>query len=96
MAIEFMGAVRPGLQIQSGPLSDPMAPTPAETEPEFEALVVSQETIPGALAINEGRERRGYPLLDIIVVGLVGQDDRTGVKLSSTDLRRKEAAAAAG
>ena len=45
-------------------------PTGAEINPEMQAIVVSQETIPGATAINEGRKRRGYQPLQVSTVAV--------------------------
>lgn len=70
-------------------------PTGAETQPGMEALVVSQETLPGGEAINQGRARRGFAPLALVVVGLVGGDGGVAAKLSSTALRERDAQALA-
>ncbi|KAJ9511918.1 hypothetical protein QJQ45_004480 [Haematococcus lacustris] len=90
-AVEYMRAVRPGLLVQAGPLRDPKEPTQAELDPAMEAIVVSQETLPGALAINQGRERRGLHPLVVLVVPVIGSCD-PAMKLSSTQLRARDAA----
>ncbi|KAJ9512304.1 hypothetical protein QJQ45_012934 [Haematococcus lacustris] len=90
-AVEYMRAVRPGLLVQAGPLKDPKEPTQAELDPAMEAIVVSQETLPGALAINQGRERRGLHPLVVLVVPVIGSRD-PAMKLSSTQLRARDAA----
>jgi pantetheine-phosphate adenylyltransferase len=59
----------------------------------MDALVVSKETVPGAEAINRNRLVRGFKPLEIVVVGLVGEDGSS--KLSSTALRESQATAAA-
>jgi len=71
-AMNFVHDVRPDIVVQSGALSDPKTPTAAELDPEMEALVVSDETIPGGIAINQGRELRGFKPLDILVVPVIG------------------------
>jgi phosphopantetheine adenylyltransferase len=68
-------------------------PTQAELDPSMQALVVSQETLPGGEAINSGRASRGFSQLQLVVVGLVGSGSDS--KLSSTALREADAAAAA-
>jgi pantetheine-phosphate adenylyltransferase len=52
------------------------------TEPQFEHLVVSPETIEGGKRINEIRRERGYDPLEIVVVPHVLADD--GGVISST------------
>ncbi len=54
-------------------------------DPELEALVVSPETEPTAVEINEKRRERGLDPLAIIVVPFVL--DRNGERISSTKLR---------
>eukprot|EP00201_Polytomella_parva_P001074 CAMPEP_0175076916 /NCGR_PEP_ID=MMETSP0052_2-20121109/23045_1 /TAXON_ID=51329 ORGANISM="Polytomella parva, Strain SAG 63-3" /NCGR_SAMPLE_ID=MMETSP0052_2 /ASSEMBLY_ACC=CAM_ASM_000194 /LENGTH=478 /DNA_ID=CAMNT_0016346213 /DNA_START=3 /DNA_END=1439 /DNA_ORIENTATION=- len=71
-AVNFVYDVRPDISVQSGALCDPKTPTAAELDPEMEALVVSDETIPGGIAINQGRELRGFKPLDILVVPVIG------------------------
>jgi phosphopantetheine adenylyltransferase len=64
----------------------------------MEALVISQETRSGGDAINEDRRSQGYDNLALVIVNLVGKGSKAlnGQKLSSTALREKEAADAAG
>ena len=61
----------------------------------MQALVVSQETVPGAKAINKDRKERGFKSLAVIVVDLVGKGSKElqGEKLSSTALRARDAGA---
>ena len=82
----FVQAVRPSLEVSIRVLSDPNAPVAAETEENWQAIIVSEETQLGAEAINVSRSRRGFAPLRVVVVGLVG--DGGGTKLSSTDIRR--------
>ena len=67
----------------------------AATDPDFDAIVVSEETVLGAEAINVVRAQRGFRPLTVVVVGLIYSSGEAAVKLSSTDLRLQEAAAAA-
>jgi phosphopantetheine adenylyltransferase len=61
----------------------------------MEAIVVSEETLVGAAAINLGRQRRGLTALHVVVVPLVWPRSAHG-KLSSTDLRLQDQAAGQG
>ncbi len=67
------------------PLEDP---TGIATEPRFDYLVVSPETIDGAERINELREDRGVDPLSVEVVDHVTADD--GEIISSTRIVRGE------
>lgn len=89
-ALEFMRAVRPGVEAQAGALSDPSAPTQAELDEGMQALVVSRETLAGGEAINRGRVGRGFAPLRLLVVGVVGER-ADGSKLSSSELRERDA-----
>lgn len=75
-------------------MSGMQAPTQAELDPQMEAIVVSEETLPGALHINSGRVVRGFAPLLVLVVPVIGSIDPAH-KLSSTHLREADAAAAA-
>ena len=75
-------------------LSRVQEPPAAATDPEFDAIVVSEETVSGAHAINRVRQERGYAPLAVVVVGLIYCRRRAG-KLSSTDLRAEDAVAGA-
>ena len=55
---------------------------------EFDAIVVSEETEPVAVEINEIRDSKGMSLLDIVVVSFVLADD--GHPISSTRIRSGE------
>ena len=58
------------------------------TEKDFNAIVVSEETEPTAIEINNIRKKNNMPLLDIIVVSFVLADD--GTPISSTRIRKGE------
>ena len=61
------------------PLSEP---TGIAVEPQFDALVVSPETVDGAKRVNDRRRERGFDPLSIEVVDHVPADD--GKRISST------------
>jgi pantetheine-phosphate adenylyltransferase len=63
-------------------------PTGIATEPEFEAIVVSPDTLAGAERINEIREERGLDPLRIELVDHVPAED--GDRISSTRIVRGE------
>ena len=65
-------------------------PPVAATDPCFEAIVVSEETIPGAEEINRVRAGLGFEPLVVVVVGLLSPQ-HAAPKLSSTDMRVAEA-----
>ena len=87
--------MRPGLHAEAGALRDPSEPTAAELDPSMQALVVSRETLLGGEAINRGRLGRGYGALQLVVVGVVGERP-DGSKLSSSELRERDAASGDG
>lgn len=63
-------------------------PTGIATEPGFDALVVSPETVDGAERINDIRRERGHGLLEVEVVDYVPAED--GDRISSTRIVRGE------
>lgn len=65
------------------PLNDPYGTTVFDKE--FDAIVVSEETKPTAIEINEIRKNKGMLPLDVIVVHFVLAED--GVPISSTRIR---------
>ena len=67
-------------------LDDPFGTTIYEAD--FEAIVVSEETEPTAVKINEIRLSKGMNPLDIVVVSFVLAED--GNPISSTRIRRGE------
>ena len=66
-------------------LNDPYGP-PIE-EPQYEGLVVSQETYNAAVKMNEIRENKGFQPLIIIVIPIIR--DKKNKKISSTSIREK-------
>ena len=65
------------------PLNDPYGTTVFDEE--FDAIVVSEETKPTGIEINEIKKNKGMLPLDIIVVHFVLAED--GVPISSTRIR---------
>ncbi|MBE6510768.1 MAG: phosphopantetheine adenylyltransferase [Methanobrevibacter sp.] len=68
------------------PLEDPFGTTIYEED--FDAIVVSEETEPNAIKINDIRVSKGMKPLDIVVVSFVLAED--GNPISSTRIRRGE------
>ncbi len=92
-AVEFIRSVRPTLDVTAGPLTDPNQPPLCATEEDFDAIVVSEETLGGAVWINEHRKKLGFHPLTIVVVGLLLRKDGSedADKISSSALRAQEA-----
>ncbi|UCD96582.1 MAG: pantetheine-phosphate adenylyltransferase [Candidatus Bathyarchaeota archaeon] len=68
------------------PLYDPYGP--AATSTSIEAIVVSQETLPGAHRINNERKINALPALEVITINMVLAENRTPI--STTGIRRLE------
>lgn len=86
---QYIHAIHPKLSVQTVALCDPAAPTPAHEMPQLHAIVVSHETVQGAVDINTYRVEHGHAPLAVVEVGLVGLRGGGG-KLSSTQLREAE------
>ncbi len=56
-------------------------------DPEYEGLIVSQETYENALKLNENREKKGLKPLILIIIPLL--KDKNQNKISSTSIREK-------
>lgn len=56
-------------------------------EPEYEGIIVSQETYKTALKINEIRTEKGFSPLLIIVIPII--KDKRNLKISSTSIRKQ-------
>ena len=57
-------------------------------DPEYEGLIVSQETYVNAQKLNENREKKGLKPLVLIVIPLL--KDKDNKKISSTIIREKK------
>jgi cytidyltransferase-like protein len=78
----YLLMVDPDLEVEIHPLDDAFGP--AYLDGELECIFVSEETVPGAVAINILRRLRGLAPLRIYSVELI--TDEKGVRLSSTAL----------
>ncbi|KKK74013.1 hypothetical protein LCGC14_2888040 [marine sediment metagenome] len=56
-------------------------------DPEYDALIVSQETYENAIKLNENREEKGLNPLILIVIPII--KDKKNNKISSTSIREK-------
>ena len=65
-------------------LDDPYGPP--INEPEYEGLIVSQETYSVALKMNEIRENKGFKPMIIIVIPIL--KDKNDKRISSTSIRK--------
>ncbi|AGO12856.1 AaceriAGL356Cp [[Ashbya] aceris (nom. inval.)] len=85
----FLHRLKPELEIKIFALHDVCGPT--GSEPDIEALIVSEETVAGAQTINDTRESKGMSKLAVHVVNVLGGEeaDKWKNKLSSTELRRR-------
>ena len=54
-------------------------------DPEYEGLIVSQETYENAVKLNQNREEKGLQPLILIVIPLI--KDKHNKKISSTAIR---------
>ena len=57
-------------------------------DPEYDGLIVSQETYENALKLNENREKKGLKPLILIVIPLIRDENNN--KISSTSIREKK------
>ncbi|CAN8066752.1 unnamed protein product [Agarophyton chilense] len=86
-AVAYSKRVKPSIpNVFVTHLTDSSGPT--SYEPAITALVVSKETAPGALKINDTRKEVGLNPMTFIIVDVL---DTKGVKLSSSALREAEA-----
>ncbi len=79
---EFLSQIHDNFHISR--LDDPYGPTIHDED--YDAIVVSEETEPNAIKINEIRAEKGMKPLDIVVVSFVLADD--GIPISSTRIRQ--------
>ncbi|RPA98901.1 hypothetical protein L873DRAFT_1739483 [Choiromyces venosus 120613-1] len=73
------------LVIETVEINDPFGPT--ITNEAISALVVSEETKSGGEAVNKKRTEKSWDALQVYKVDVI--EDEGGVKMSSTDIRRK-------
>ncbi|KAJ1980226.1 hypothetical protein H4R33_005537 [Dimargaris cristalligena] len=97
---DFLNLINPDLDYRTPPLEDPYGPT--ITAPEIQALICSEETLPGGHAVNNERAKRNFPPLQLMVITVISHaspkanlsDNRSSetqsaysLKLSSTAIR---------
>lgn len=90
---DFVAYVFPQLEIETHMLHDVAGPTGSIED--IDALVLSKETISGGVQINKIRQSKGWRLLTVYDVNVIGcisgsEKDNYKDKLSSTEIRRLE------
>ncbi|MFW9946159.1 MAG: pantetheine-phosphate adenylyltransferase [Candidatus Odinarchaeota archaeon] len=81
----FINKIADISRVEIIPLKDPYGP-PIH-EPDYESIIVSQETYKTALKINEIRESKGFDPLIIVVIPII--KDQQNQKISSTTIREQ-------
>ncbi|CAH1638304.1 unnamed protein product [Spodoptera littoralis] len=66
---DFLMDINPDLEYNLFPLKDLYGPT--KDDPKFQLIVVSEETVRGANKINEKREEKGIPPMDVHVINVI-------------------------
>lgn len=87
----FLKLINSNLVYNVVPISDPFGPT--RTDPSCQAIVCSDETTSGCVAVNEERAKVSFRPLDIYAIGVASPDDPEiatadmQLKISSTYIR---------
>ncbi|KAF7708086.1 bifunctional coenzyme A synthase [Silurus meridionalis] len=87
---EFLNDVKPSLQYDIVPLSDPFGPS--ISDPELQCIVVSEETRRGGEAVNRKRAENGLPELKLCEIPLIKDTHHADIeeeKISSSSLRTR-------
>ncbi|KAI8331456.1 hypothetical protein BD560DRAFT_415709 [Blakeslea trispora] len=89
----YMQTVKRDIDYHIVPITDPFGPT--ATDPTIDALVVSKETLKGGDLVNNEREMRGLPPLELRIIDVISSDnasvqeqDMSGIKISSSWIRQ--------
>ncbi|XP_048871301.1 bifunctional coenzyme A synthase [Brienomyrus brachyistius] len=85
---EFLQDIKPSLQYEIVPLSDPFGPS--VTDPQLQCIVVSEETRKGGDAVNKKRQENGLPTLVLHEIQLLKDAHHSEIeeeKISSSSLR---------
>ncbi|KZS93414.1 Nucleotidylyl transferase [Sistotremastrum niveocremeum HHB9708] len=69
----FLDLVKPNITHYLAPMDDVYGPT--GWDPDIQALVVSKETIAGAIAIREHRKKKDLPPLEEFVIDVISSDN---------------------
>ncbi|RCH91743.1 hypothetical protein CU098_000010 [Rhizopus stolonifer] len=70
---KYMQSVRRDIQYDIVPITDPFGPT--VTDPTIDALVVSKETLKGGDLVNNERDMRGYPPLELRMIDVISSNN---------------------
>lgn len=79
----FLTCVKPSLTVRVAPIDDGFGPS--IEEPDFEAIIVSSETLKGGMAVNSKRQERGMKPLRLLVINRFETHS-----MSSTFIRRQQ------
>ncbi|KAI9356079.1 hypothetical protein BD770DRAFT_420418 [Pilaira anomala] len=89
---EYLNLVKRTINYIVVPITDPFGPT--VTDPEIDALVVSKETLKGGDLVNNERDMRGYPPLELRIIDVISSEnasvedkDMDVLKISSSWIR---------
>ncbi|XP_005088950.1 bifunctional coenzyme A synthase isoform X2 [Aplysia californica] len=86
----FVSDVKPSISLEPVQIFDPFGPT--ITDPDFQCIVVSEETKAGGGMVNEERKKRNFKELEMVVIDLVDdacRADDEEEKVSSSSKRKR-------